>query len=75
MNPAFEKITGLARDRVVGRKAAEIYGTGSPPYLDVYAQVEDHARAYAAGYGQHLAKPVAPDALIEAVASLARARA
>ncbi len=39
VNPAFEKITGLARSRVIGRNASEAYGTGSPPFLDVYARV------------------------------------
>jgi PAS domain S-box-containing protein len=39
VNPAFEAITGLARDEAVGRKASELYGTGQPPYLETYAKV------------------------------------
>ena len=39
VNPAFENITGLARSEVVGRKASQLYGTQSPPYLDIYARV------------------------------------
>jgi PAS domain S-box-containing protein len=39
VNPAFEKITGLSRNLAVGKKASELYGTGEPPYLDVYAKV------------------------------------
>jgi len=38
VNPAFEQITGLPRMDSVGRKASELYGTGSPPYLDIYAR-------------------------------------
>ena len=39
VNPAFERITGLTRNEVLGRKASELYGTGSPPYLEIYAKV------------------------------------
>ncbi len=39
VNPAFEEITGLPRDRAVGARASKLYGTGNPPYLDVYAKV------------------------------------
>jgi PAS domain S-box-containing protein len=39
VNPAFEKITGLPRTQALGKKASELYGTGEPPYLDVYAEV------------------------------------
>jgi signal transduction histidine kinase len=38
-NPSFERITGIARSQAVGRRASELYGTGTPPYLDVYARV------------------------------------
>jgi len=37
VNPAFERITGLARSGAVGLKASELYG--SPPYLDIFARV------------------------------------
>jgi PAS domain S-box-containing protein len=39
VNPAFEKITGMSRNDAIGRKASQIYGTGSAPYLDVYSRV------------------------------------
>jgi PAS domain S-box-containing protein len=41
VNPAFEKITGLNRSSALGKKATELYGTGTPPYLDVYARVAE----------------------------------
>ena len=40
--------------------------------LTAYARDEDRARALAAGFQLHAAKPVCPDELIEVVASLAR---
>ena len=39
VNPAFERITGISRQRAVGALASELYGTGAPPYLDMYARV------------------------------------
>jgi PAS domain S-box-containing protein len=39
VNPAFEKITGLPRKQAIGKRASELYGTGEPPYLDVYEKV------------------------------------
>ncbi|NLF89713.1 GAF domain-containing protein [Candidatus Bathyarchaeota archaeon] len=39
VNPAFEQITGISREDAVGKKASELYGTKTPPYLDVYAKV------------------------------------
>ncbi len=39
VNPAYESIIGLTRERAVGSLASEVYGTGQPPYLDIYAQV------------------------------------
>jgi PAS domain S-box-containing protein len=39
VNPAYEAIIGLAREKVVGAKASKAYGTGEPPYLEVYAEV------------------------------------
>lgn len=40
-NPAYENITGLKRNKVVGKKASEIYGIDKPPYMDIYAQVAE----------------------------------
>lgn len=39
VNPAFESIMGLRRQSVLGGHASEIYGTGTAPYLDVFARV------------------------------------
>jgi PAS domain S-box-containing protein len=39
VNPAYESITGLRKETVVGRKASEVYGVNEPPYLDIYARV------------------------------------
>jgi PAS domain S-box-containing protein len=39
INPAYESILGLKRDDVVGSKVSELYGTGQPPYLEIYAEV------------------------------------
>jgi len=37
-NPAFEKHTGLAVEKCRGQLASILYGTGSAPFLDVYAK-------------------------------------
>jgi PAS domain S-box-containing protein len=39
VNPAFEKISGISASSAIGKKASKLYGTKSPPYLDVYAKV------------------------------------
>src|SRR4030066_54787 len=39
VNPSFEKITGLSKKQAAGKKASELYGTGAPPYLDIYEKV------------------------------------
>ncbi|WP_437668789.1 hybrid sensor histidine kinase/response regulator [Sorangium sp. So ce131] len=41
--------------------------------VTAYARTYDHARALAAGFGAHLAKPVEPELLSAAIAQLARA--
>jgi len=38
-NPISESILGIKRERAIGNKATEIYKTGKPPYLDIYAKV------------------------------------
>jgi len=40
-NPAFEKITGIQRNEVIGGLASRVYGTGEAPYLDIYARVAE----------------------------------
>jgi PAS domain S-box-containing protein len=64
VNPAFERITGLTRSATVGRRASEIYGTGKPPYLEVYAKVAaggapEHFETFFAPMGKHFAISVA----------------
>ncbi len=39
VNPAFEKLTGITRDRAVGGLASELYGIERAPYLDHYDKV------------------------------------
>ncbi len=39
VNSSYEKITGLTRNQAIGKKASVLYGTGEPPYLDIYAKV------------------------------------
>jgi PAS domain S-box-containing protein len=41
VNPNYEDITGLKRSDVVGKKASELYGTGNPPYMEIYASVAE----------------------------------
>jgi len=42
--------------------------------LTAYATIEDRGKALAAGYDQHMAKPVDPDRLIAAIEGLSRPR-
>jgi PAS domain S-box-containing protein len=44
VNPAFEEITGISASSALGKKASELYGMGSPPYLDIYAKVASGSR-------------------------------
>jgi len=39
VNPMYEVHTGMTRDSAVGQKASELYGTGQPPFFDIYCQV------------------------------------
>ena len=39
VNPMYEVHTGMTRDGAVGQKASELYGTGQPPFFDIYCQV------------------------------------
>jgi PAS domain S-box-containing protein len=39
VNPAYETLTGLTKANAIGKTASELYGTGNPPYLDVYERV------------------------------------
>lgn len=39
INPSYEKITGLNQAHIVGKRASEIYGTSSPPFIEIYEKV------------------------------------
>ncbi len=39
INPAFQKYMGIDAETARGQRASELYGTGVPPYLSVYAHV------------------------------------
>jgi|GEM_PF-3189396 len=41
VNPAYEKILGIPREKAVNRLATEVYADETPPYLDIYAQVAE----------------------------------
>lgn len=41
VNPSYESIVGIKKEEVIGQKASKIYGTGKPPFLDVYAKVAE----------------------------------
>lgn len=41
VNPSYEFITGLKKERAIGSNASELYGIGEPPFLDIYAKVAD----------------------------------
>ena len=61
VNPAFESITGLSRDKTIGKKASEVYGTNHAPYLDVYEKVASSGKptsfeTYFDPMGKHFSK-------------------
>jgi len=39
INPAYERIVGLTREKAVGKLASELYGTGVAPYLNEFTGV------------------------------------
>ena len=58
VNPAYEKITGLERNEVIGKKASVLYGADGAPYLDIYSMVESsgkpaHFETYFSGMNKH----------------------
>ncbi len=38
VNPSFESIIGIKKEKAVGKKATELYGETEAPYLDIYAK-------------------------------------
>jgi len=45
VNPAYESITGLKKEKVVGIKASELYRTDNPPFLNIYAKVANTGKS------------------------------
>jgi len=45
VNPSFEMITNLSKDKAIGQLASELYGTGEPPFLEIFARVADTGEA------------------------------
>ena len=41
VNPAYETILGLEKGDVIGNKGSKLYGTGNPPFLEIYASVAE----------------------------------
>ena len=39
VNPAYERILDIPRERAIGMRATELYGTGVAPFLDIFAKV------------------------------------
>jgi PAS domain S-box-containing protein len=47
VNPAFECITGLKKEAVIGQKASVLYKSGESSYLDIYARVAETGQSTA----------------------------
>ncbi|HAY23044.1 MAG TPA: hypothetical protein DCY27_12975 [Desulfobacterales bacterium] len=45
VNPAYEKIIGIAKSVAAGALASKLYGTGEAPFLDVYSKVAETGQA------------------------------
>jgi PAS domain S-box-containing protein len=41
INPAYESITGLKKEKAIGSKASQLYGTANPPFLNIFAKVAE----------------------------------
>ena len=39
VNPSFEKITGLLKKDILGKKATVVYGVKEAPYIEIYSKV------------------------------------
>ena len=40
-NPAYTLSTGISRGQAIGALASKLYGTGEPPYLNIYTRVAE----------------------------------
>lgn len=45
VNPSYEQITGLSREKAIGMKASELYGTGKPPYIKTFMAVAESGQS------------------------------
>ena len=45
INQAYEDITGLKKNDVLGKKASELYGIGYPPFLEKYGPVAENGKS------------------------------
>ena len=45
VNPSFEEILGLKKEKAVGCEASRLYGTGQPPDIEIYARVAASGQA------------------------------
>jgi len=41
VNAEYERHVGLAREDAIGKKASDLYGTGQPPYFEIYRTVAE----------------------------------
>jgi len=41
INPAFERITGIKRQDIIGALASQVYGMEKAPFLDIYSRVAE----------------------------------
>jgi PAS domain S-box-containing protein len=41
VNPKYESVIGISREKAIGKLASELYGIGEPPFLDIYANVAE----------------------------------
>lgn len=41
VNPSYEKITGLFKSDITGKRATQVYSVDNAPYLDFYSEVVD----------------------------------
>lgn len=44
VNEAYSRHTGLARERALGRRASELYGSGTPPFFKAYLECLETGR-------------------------------
>lgn len=41
VNPTYERLSEISRNKAIGCKASELYNTDKPPYIDIYSKVAD----------------------------------